>query len=594
MSSPSASPGSHGFQQRLGLFDATMLVMGTMIGSGIFVTSHDIAADVGSAGWLLAVWVLAGVMTLLGALSYTELAAMYPKAGGQYIFLKEAYSPLWGFLYGWTCFLVIQTGSIAAVAVAFAKFLGVLVPALGANHGVPMEGPAAETVPHVRAFFPDLKWQPGASHAAVVYAATHVNVELYLPFKAKFLTDDSGKELPFFEMKHFIITAGQVVALAVIAFLTWLNCLGVQEGKIVQNVMTVAKTLALAMLIVVGLFMVANVTAHQLNWNDPWGGVFSTERFTEAKQRVGGLPLNMIALMIFGGAMVGALFSADAWNNITFVAGEMRNPRRNLPLSLAIGAGTVVSLYVLANVAYVEALPVKGNAELAGKIEGEAKSDEDMAQQFAAQGKTKEAADARARANTRWSEAAHTRGIDQARDERVGTAVLELLSPQYAAPIMAIAIMISTFGCVNGMTLMGARLYYVMAKEGLFFRSVGTLNKRGVPAVALVLQGLWSIVLVFSGTYGELLDYVIFAVLIFYVLTVIGLYVLRRTQPNIERPVRAFGYPILPAVYVMLCAAIMIDLLIVKPKFTWPGLAIVLTGVPVYFLWRMTGRKAET
>jgi APA family basic amino acid/polyamine antiporter len=565
-SSPSPSPSSnsseatsHGFQRRLGLFDATMLIVGTMIGSGIFVTSPDIARDVGSTGWLLAIWILAGVMTLLGALSYTELAGMYPQAGGQYIFLKEAYSPLWGFLYGWTCFLVIQTGSIAAVGVAFAKFLGVLVPTLGTDN--------------------------------IIYTAANVNIQLFLPFKAAFLTDLAGNALPFFEMKDFTISAGQVVAVVVIAFLTWLNCRGIQEGKTVQNIMTIAKTLALAMLIIVGLFLVANVTARQMNWADPWGGIYSTERYTEAAKRVGSLPLNMIALMIFGGAMVGALFSADAWNNVTFVAGEMRNPRRNLPLSLAIGAGSVVILYVLANVAYVESLPLKGNVELATKLEKEAGADEEFAKQLAAQGKNAEAGEASGRANSRRMEAAHARGIDSARDDRVGTAVLELLSPQYAAPIMAIAIMISTFGCVNGMTLMGARLYYVMAQEGLFFRSVGTLNKRGVPAVALVLQGLWSILLVFSGTYNDLLDYVIFAVLIFYTLTVIGLYVLRRTRPHLDRPVKAFGYPVLPAVYVVLCAAIMIDLLIVKPKFTWPGLAIVLTGVPVYFLWRLTRGK---
>lgn len=588
MSSSSSQPQ---FQQRLGLFDATMLVMGTMIGSGIFVTSQDIASDVGAAGWLIAVWVLAGFMTVLGALSYTELAAMYPRAGGQYIFLKEAYSPLWGFLYGWTCFLVIQTGSIAAVAVAFAKFLGVLVPMLGTNHGVPLEGPAAEQVPHVRAFMPELGWKPDEQHAAVVYAATYVNIKLYLPFHAAFLTNDKGEDLPFFEMKHFLITGGQLVAVGVILFLTWLNCRGVQEGKIVQNVMTVAKTLALLLLIIVGLFIVANASVRLQNWSDPWGGIQTTKAFETASKRVTSLPTDVIALLIFGGAMVGALFSADAWNNVTFAAGEIRNPRRNLPLSLAVGAGSVVLLYVLANFAYVESLPVRGDVEKAAKIEREAENDTRLADQAEAKGNAAEAQEYRRQATTRQSEATLYRGIDNARDGRVGTAVLELLSPRYAAPIMAIAIMISTFGCVNGMTLMGARLYYVMAREGLFFRSVGTLNKNSVPAVALVLQGLWSVLLVFSGTYGELLDYVIFAVLIFYVLTVVGLFVLRRKQPNLERPVRAFGYPVLPAVYVLLCTAILIDLLIVKPKFTWPGLAIVLTGFPVYFLWRLTGRR---
>lgn len=572
---------SPAFQQRLGLFDATMLVMGTMIGSGIFVTSQDIASDVGSAGWLLAIWVLSGIMTVLGALSYSELAAMYPKAGGQYIFLKEAYSPMWGFLYGWTCFLVIQTGSIAAVAVAFAKFLGVFVPALGTDHGI--DGELAKNVVHVASFFPDLGWPKDSVHSTIIYAATHVNWTLKLPFMSE----------PFFEMKHFIVTGGQMVALVVISFLTWLNCRGVQEGKIVQNVMTVAKTLALLMLILVGLFVVSKLSVREVNWKDAWGGMFTTTKFADTQKSFGGLNSALIALMIFGGAMVGALFSSDAWNNITFAAGEIRNPRRNLPLSLAIGTGTVVLLYVAANLAFVESLPVRGNLEAAKKLESESAQLERQATQFMNQGKVKEAGEARDQANTRISEAALARGIDNARDGRVGTAVLELFSPRWGAPIMAFAIMISTFGCVNGMTLMGARLYYVMAQEGLFFRSVGTLNKKGVPAAALVLQGFWAVLLLFSGTYNELLDFVIFAVLIFYVLTVIGLFILRRKQPNLERPVKAFGYPLLPALYVVLCAAVMVDLLLVKPKMTWPGLIIVVAGIPVYFLWRAVGKKAE-
>lgn len=557
--SENAAP-STGFQQRLGLFDATMLVMGTMIGSGIFATSVSISRDVGSMGWLLAIWVLAGVMTVLGALSYAELAGMYPKAGGQYIFLKEAYSPMWGFLYGWTCFLVIQTGSIAAVAVIFAQYLGLFFPKLGMEN--------------------------------VIYEISNVDIKLYLPFNAAFLTDnETGKALPFFVMEHFKISAGQLVACVVIVFLTWLNCRGVQEGKVVQNVMTVAKTLALLLLIVVGLFVVANSNAQLENSKDVWGGIYKTSTYTDAQQRVGGVPPFMLALMIFGGAMVGALFSSDAWNNVTFAAGEIRNPKRNLPLSLAIGTGTVVILYVLANYAYVSSLPVKGDLEKATKIEKEADNEEALASQLVSMGKIQEAGEARDRAESRRRESTFHRGIDQAKEKRLGTAVLELLSPRYAAPFMAIAIMISTFGCVNGMTLMGARLYYVMAKEQLFFQSVGTLNKRGVPAVALVLQGVWSVLLVFSGTYDDLLDYVIFAVLVFYVLTVIGLFILRRKQPAIERPVKAFGYPILPAVYVVLCAAIMIDLLIVKPAYTWPGLAIVIAGVPVYFLWRALAKK---
>lgn len=556
------------FMQRLGLFDASMLVIGTMIGSGIFVTSVSIAQDVGSTGWLLAVWALAGVMTVIGALSYAELASMMPQAGGQYVFLREAYSPLWGFLYGWTCFLVIQTGSIAAVAVAFAKYFGVLVPTWGTDANVPKD------VGAIRGFFPDLGWASDSVHAIVVYAATHINLKLWLPFMTE----------PFFEMDHFVVTAGQLVALVIIAFLTWLNCRGVQEGKLVQNFMTVAKTLALLFLIVVGLFIVANAYAQSANWADPWGGIFSTKSFekvadTAAIGRWG------IAFMVMGGAMVGALFSSDAWNNVTFTAGEIRNPRRNLPLSLAIGTGTVVVLYLLANWAYVSSLPVRGAADPnPTTVLPEVRQ---LSARLQLGGQSAAAAAVQQDEKLLLEQTATLmRGIDNARDERVGTAVMELWSPRLGAPLMAIAIMISTFGCVNGMILMGARLYYVMAQDNLFFRSVGFLNRRAVPAVGLVLQGIWSILLVFSGTYNELLDFVIFAVLVFYVLTVTGLFILRRTRPDAERPYRAIGYPILPALYILLCAAIMIDLLIVKPKFTWPGLIIVLTGIPVYFIWR--------
>lgn len=577
--STSSAPSTTGFQQRLNLFDATMLIMGTMIGSGIFVTSQEIAEHVGSSGWLMAVWVLSGIMTVLGALSYAELAGMYPRAGGQYIFLKEAYSPMWGFLYGWTCFLVIQTGSIAAVAVVFARFLGVFIPAVGTDPGI--SDAMADKLPHLAAFFPDLGWAKDQVHATVLYAATHVDIKLKLPWMSE----------PFFEMKHFIITGGQIVALVVIAFLTWLNCRGVQEGKLVQNVMTVIKTMALILLIVIGLFVVSRLDIRAMNWEEPWKGMYSTPKFNQTQELFGGLSPYAIALMVFGGAMVGALFSSDAWNNVTFAAGEIQNPRRNLPLSLAIGTGTVVLLYVLTNVAYLESLPVQGKKETAQSLEAAAAKKEREAKTLFEQGKVDQAISLRESANQNISQAARERGIDNARDGRVGTAVMELFSPGWGAAIMAIAIMISTFGCVNGMTLMGARLYYVMAKEGLFFRSVGTLNKRGVPATALVFQGFWAILLLFSGTYNELLDYVIFAVLIFYVLTVIGLFVLRRKQPNLERPVKAFGYPILPALYVVLCAAVMVDLLLVKPKMTWPGLIIVLAGIPVYFLWRAVGTR---
>jgi APA family basic amino acid/polyamine antiporter len=509
----SSATGTGHFQQRLGLFDSTMLVAGAMIGSGIFIVSAEIARDLGSAGWLLAVWVVTGIITIAGALSYAELAAMMPHAGGQYVYLREAYSPLWGFLYGWTLFLVIQTGTIAAVGVSFAKFLGVLAPDLGTS-----------------------------------------NVLLSIPYR-----------LPWMEQTAaFTISAGQVVAVVVVSFLTWLNCLGVQEGKWTQNIFTVTKTLALALLIVLGLTVAANSRAIEINTNDWWGGATHTSRYSEISEKVqrfvpiGGL---MIVLMVAGGSMVGSLFSADAWNNVTFTAGEVKNPRKNLPLSLALGTGLVIVLYILANVAYVVALPVQGR-------EG---------------------------APTTFQ-----RGISHAQDDRVATAIMEEVSPKlgldrissnFGPNFMAVAIMVSTFGCANGLILAGARLYYAMARDGLFFRSVGKLNVHGVPAIGLILQGVWAALLTFSGTYSQLLDYVIFANLLFYVLTVTGLFVLRRKRPDAERPYRAFAYPVLPAIYVFLCAVIMLDLLVVKPDYTWPGLIIVLTGIPVYFLWR---RKSLT
>jgi len=508
-------PAPTGFQQKLGLFDSTMLVAGSMIGSGIFIVSADIARDVGSSGWLMLVWVLTGVMTVIGALSYAELAAMMPHAGGQYVYLREAYSPLWGFLYGWTLFLVIQTGSVAAVAVAFAKFLGVLVPQLGTDQ--------------------------------ILYRMSDLNISLSFPLPWM------DEPLVFFERKDFTISSGQLVGTAVVVVLTLLNCRGVEAGKWIQNVFTVAKTAGLILLIVLGLTAAANSQAIALNMSDWWGGINETTRF-QAVERVAPAGGMLVALMVVGGAMVGSLFSADAWNNITFTAGEVQNPRRNLPLSLVLGTGMVIALYLLANAAYLTALPIEGTKDGATPLE---------------------------------------RGIAHAKDDRVGTAVLELASPKLGVPFMAIAIMVSTFGCVNGMILMGARLYYAMAKDRLFFQSVGRLNSRGVPAAGLILQGVWSVLLIFSGTYSELLDYVIFAALLFYVLTVTGIFVLRRTQPNAERPYRAFGYPLVPAAYVVLCAVIMIDLLIVKPVYTWPGLIIVLTGIPVYFLWRITSRRVS-
>lgn len=568
-----------GLQRRLRLFDATMLVAGTMIGSGIFIVSAETARDVGSAGWLLVAWGLAGLMTLLGALCYAELAGMMPAAGGQYVFLREAFGPLWGFLYGWTCFLVIQTGSIAAVAVAFAKFLGVLLPALGADPGLPSSDDVAAgkaaPVPQVIGFMPDLKLPTHQRPPIILFAATNVHWRINLP----------GLAQPVFAMDHFVVTAGQVVAVGVIFFLTWLNCRGLQAGKLVQNVMTLAKIAALAALIVVGFFLVASPEAWTANSHDWWGGVATTRAYSGINDLLPGwTPGLAVALMVLGGAMVGPLFSADAWNNITFTAGETVDAAKTLPRALMLGTGVVIVLYLLANVAYIVSLPVRGDVERAAQNQVEADEAAQRAARVAAAGG---AADhlwtaAQARAST----AAFYRGIDNAKDDRVGTAVMELLSPRFGAGLMAMAVMISTFGCVNGMILMGARLYWVMARDQLFFIAAGRLNGRGVPAVGLVCQGLWSALLVFSGTYGQLLDYVIFAVLVFYVLTVIGLFVLRRTRPALPRPFRVPGYPVLPGLYVLLCAAVMIDLLIVKPMYTWPGLLIVAAGVPVYWLWR--------
>jgi len=486
ISHEATTSGAPAFQRRLGLFDATMLVAGSMVGSGIFVVSADIARDVGSSGWLIVIWLVSGVMTIIGALSYAELAAMLPHAGGQYVFLREAYGSLWAFLYGWTAFLVIQTGFIAAVAVIFARYLGVLVPALG----------------------------------------TDERLLQYVP-----------------------VTRGQLVAVALIVGLTALNTLGVEMGRWVQNLFTVSKTVALALLIVVGLTVAASADAIQQNQVNLWAGMFQTETFTKVFSMV---PITGLAVvLVMSGAMVGALFSSDAWNNITYVAGEVKDPRRTLPLGLLLGTGLVVVLYLLANFGYLAALPLQGHENASTAFE---------------------------------------RGIDHAEKDRVATAVLEQASPGLGVQLMAIAIMVSTFGCNNGLILMGPRLYHAMAQDGLFFRSVGRLNRAGVPAAGLVLQALWSILLVFSGSYNQLLDYIIFAALLFYILTVLGVFVLRRTRPDLERPYRALGYPAVPILYIVLCAVIALSLLVVKPLYTWPGFLIVLTGVPVYFVWRWLQR----
>ena len=477
------------FKRELRRLDSTMIVIGSMIGSGIFIVSADIARTVGGPGWLLVSWLVAGAITVVGALSYGELAGMMPRAGGQYVYLREAYNPLIAFLYGWTMFTVIQTGTIAAVAVAFAKFTAVLLPGL-------------------------------------------------------------GEDVVLFDAGLFKITAARLVAIASIVALTAINRRGIHGGRLVQNAFTLTKTAALLGLIVLGLALCRNATAVAANFHDFWraswthalpGGGVAVE------------PLVGLALLgALGASMVGSLFAADAWNNITFTAGEVVEPRRTIPLSLALGTGTVVLLYLLANVAYIRMLPVGGTPG-AGTILG--------------------------------------RGIQFATSDRVGVAAATMLFGAPAAVFMAALIMVSTFGCNNGLILAGARVYWAMAKDGLFFARAGLLNRKAVPGAALIVQAVWASRLCLTGTYSNLLDYVVFAVLIFYILTVAGLFILRRTRPDAERPYRAFGYPVVPALYILAAAAIAVDLLILKPTYTWPGLGLVLLGVPVYFLWTRFGRR---
>ena len=500
------------FLQGLGLLDSTMLVAGSMIGSGIFIVSADIARQVGSAGWLLAAWLVTGAFTVSAALSYGELAAMMPRAGGQYVYLREAYSPLWGFLYGWTLFLVIQTGTIAAVAVAFARYFGVLAPAIS---------PTAWIVPPI--------------NLSASYAVS--------------------------------LSTQQLAAILIIVLLTFINSRGLQIGKLIQNIFTSAKTLSLIALILIGLLFARNADAVKANFTDLWTprGVTPIKpdlSFISAVSAAGGAFGLFIAFCV---AQVGSLFSSDAWNNITFTAGEVKQPRRNIPLSLALGTGLVTILYLLANVAYLCLLPLDK--------------------------------------------------IQNAPDDRVATAAIETVFSGGGAVIMAVAIMISTFGCNNGLILAGARVYYAMARDGLFFRATGKLNDRHVPGFGLALQCVWTCLLVLPRTrlrdaagapmldrltgreqygnlYSNLLDYVVFAVLIFYVLTIVGLFILRRKRPDADRPYRAFGYPVVPALYVVVASAILLVLLFYKTQTTWPGLLIVLAGVPIYFLWKRRAAAA--
>jgi len=493
------------FVKGINLTSATTLVIGSMIGSGIFIVSADIARLVASPALLVLAWTVTGFMTIVGALTYGELAAMMPKAGGQYVFLRESLGPLWGFLYGWSMFLVIQTGTIAAVGVAFGKFLGVLFPVISADKWLWHIG-------HVP------KWAIGPMVLG--------NMDVGL-------------------------NRQNLVAIATVILLTAINVLGVRTGALVQNIFTFSKTAALFGLVLIGAALGRNAQAIRENFGHFWQNAsFST--LHPVQVGIGG-PVALVGVFtIVAVAQVGSLFSADAWNNVTFTAAEVQNPRRNLPLSLAVGTSIVILLYIAANFVYLMVLPLHGDP----------------------QGTTILA-----------------RGIQFASDDRVGTAVMQQAFGTSGAALMAIAILLSTFGCNNGLILAGARIYYAMAKDGLFFRSIGKLHPRyKTPAVSLVVQALWACLLCLSGTYGQLLDLTMFAVIIFYILTIGGLFVLRRTRPNAPRPYRALGYPLLPAIYIVMAIFIDVVLLRYKPQYTWPGLIIVLLGIPVYMFWSRSGR----
>jgi basic amino acid/polyamine antiporter, APA family len=462
------------FKRSLGLTDATMIVAGSMIGSGIFIVSADMLKDLGSTGWLIAAWLITGFMTLTAALSYGELSAMFPKAGGQYVYLREAYNPFIGFLYGWSFFSVIQTGTIAAVGVAFGKFLGYLVPSLGDG-----------------------------------------NVVLALS-------------------ESFKITAAQLVGIALILLLTYINTRGIKSGKLIQTTFTTAKLLALFGLIIFG-FLAAKGAIWDANWADAWTIKQHASRIDASSTSNSWTPLiGVAALGAIASAMVGSIFSSDAWNNVTFIAGEVKNPQRNIGLSLFLGTLIVTVVYVAANLMYVSVLPMEQLAF--------------------------------------------------AKDNRIALSVSNEIFGAIGTTILAVLIMVSTFGCNNGLILSGARVYYTMAKDKLFFKQTGQLNKNSVPEYALWIQCLVACLLCLSGKYGDLLDMVSFVVVLFYVLTIAGIFILRKKRPDAERPYRAFGYPFLPAIYIIMGIAFCSLLILYKPQYTWPGLIIVLTGIPIYFV----------
>ncbi len=489
----------------LGPLDATMIVAGSMIGSGIFIVSPDIARQVNSPALLIVAWLVTGLMTMLAALCYAELAAAMPKAGGEYIFLRESFGSMWGFLYGWTMLLVIQTATIAAVAIAFANFTGVLFPHVSASAWI---------------------WKTGTLG----------------PYKTWF-----GVLGPY----SAGLNTQNLLAILSLVLLTWINTRGVQLGAKVQNIFTFAKIAALGGLIILG-FAFGTRAVRVENFGHFWrnADLFAAHPYATGQQTVWVHTLTLIGL-----AMVGALFSSSAWTNVTFTAAEVRNPARNLPLSLVVGAGMVTLLYILVNFAYLQVLPLIGTATGGSTLE---------------------------------------RGIQFAVGDRVGTATAETILGPVGAVLMAIAVMISTFGCNNGLILSGARVYYAMAKDGLFFRKVGTVNRQNAPSSALWVQCIWACALCLSGTYRQLLDFVVFAVVMFYILTVTGLFVLRVRRPDMERPYRVFGYPVLPGAYLLLAVFIEVQLLRYKPQYTWPGLLIVSSGIPVYALWRARQPRANS
>ena len=470
-----------GLTRTLGLKDATMMVAGSMIGSGIFIVSADMSRNVGGTGWLLLLWLISGVITVMAALSYGELAGMMPKAGGQFVYIQRAWGNLTGFLYGWSVFTVIQSGVIAAVAVGFAKFSGVFMP-----------------------------W---------------INVDNVL-----------------FTLGFVKITSANLVAIALIVFLTWVNSRGVNGGKVIQMVFTSAKLIALLFLIVTGIYIGLNKDYFAQNFSNMWESSqwLQNADKTWSLQTISGMGL----ILALGTAIIGSLFSSDAWNNVTFIAGEIKDPHHNIPKSLLFGTAIVTVIYMLANIAYLGLLPVHGDPTATGVLQ---------------------------------------QGIQFATNDRVGTAAASQIFGEGALFLMAGLIMVSTFGCNNGLILSGARVYYAMAKEGLFFKKAGTLNKNNVPQFALWIQAAWASVLCLSGTYGDLLDYCTFASLLFYIVTIGGLFILRKKEPDTERPYKVFAYPILPILYILIATAICAILLVTKTQNTVSGLVIVGLGLPIYY-----------